>query len=174
MTIVKKAVFASTLAGALAGSLYEANDAAAFGIRRAAPECYVLAPTVGGTIASGIITNNTDDSIFAYCPTPEDASVSASSIKTINVHGHNASPIDMSYAQVCWNNWYDDGGGCRNLVKTPDGDAQFTMQLGAPNFSSTYVAGDEANFKYIMVRLGRRKTSSFYSPSSFRGIFFAN
>jgi hypothetical protein len=59
-------------------------------------------------------------------------------------------------------------------VQTPKGDAQFTMQLGAPSFSSTYVAGDEANFKYIMVRIAGRKSASFYSPSKFRGIFFAN
>ena len=176
MTMFKTVLFASAAVAAIATSAWEAHDASAFTIRRSAPECFVLGGTTGsitsGTIASGVITNNTDDSIFAYCPSPENGVIGASQVKTINVHGTNASSADFSYALVCWNNWYDDGGGCRNSQQTPNGTGAFSLVLGYPNFASTWVEGDEFNFKYVLVRLGRRGSPSTYSPSTFRGIYY--
>lgn len=173
MARIRQVLLSSAILSAIAVSSWDAPDAAAFAIRRSAVECYVLADGVPGTIAGGVITNNTDDSIFAYCPSPENGTIDAAQVKTINVHGTNASSVDFSYAQVCWNNWFDDGGGCRNFQQTPTGNAPFTLALGAPVFSSTWVSGDVANFKYVMVRLGRRGTPSTYSPTRFRGIYFA-
>jgi hypothetical protein len=173
MATIKQVLFSSAVLGAIAGSAWQAPEASAFAIRRGAPECYVLADGVSGTIAGGVITNNTDDSIFAYCPSPENGAIGASQVKTLNIHGTNASSVDYSYAAVCWSNWFDDGGGCRNFQQTPTGTAPFALELGAPNFSSTWVTGDEANFKYVMVRLGRRRTPSTYSPTTFRGIYYA-
>ena len=173
MATIKYVLFSSAVLSSIAAAAWQAPEASAFAIRRSAPECYVLAEGVPGTIAGGVITNNTDDSIFAYCPSPENGAIGASQVKTINVHGTNASSVDFSYAMVCWNNWYDDGGGCRNSQQTPTGTGAFSLVLGYPNFASTWVAGDESNFKYVLVRLGRRRTSSTYSPSTFRGIFYA-
>jgi hypothetical protein len=171
MPSIHRIVFAAALAGALAGSLYEAGDAAAWAVRRSAAECYIGAPELGGTIQNGRITNNTDTALSVYCPTPEDATITGAAIKTINVHGYNAEPGDFTYASACDNSWYEDFASCRNTKQSGFFQGQLTLQLGAPSYASVYPAHAEANFKFIHVRLARRNATTKL-PSTLRGIYF--
>lgn len=170
MTIAKKAVFSAALAGALAGSLYEIGDASAWGIRRSAAECSFDTTLPGTKMLGAKLSNETDKSVFVYCPTPEDALVSGASIKTVNVHGHNASDTELTYAAVCDVSFYDDMFGCRNYTETQLA-GEFAMQLGAPKFSVVYPPELEANFKAIIIRLGKRNATTG-KASTVRGVYF--
>jgi hypothetical protein len=169
-----KVFIASAVASAALGV---ATQSQAFTVRRSAVECFVSTTGEFNNMAGGVISNNSTNSLFVYCPTPEDATIRAQNITTINVHGKDASSADWSEAQVCFNNWNDDGGNCRNLQRfgtpaNPSAIGQFGLQLGAPNFTSTWPSGEEGHFKYVMVRLGRKGSGS-WDPSTLRGIFFA-
>ena len=168
MTIVHRAAFVASLAGALAGTLHEVNDASAFGIRRPAAECFLRTTDPQSTMYEGQIVGLAGVST-AYCPIPEDAYTGPAAIKTVNVHGYNGNSKEVVVAQVCWINWSYSGGGCRNLVKAAPTLGDFTLSLGAPKFSSVFDTADTANFKHIEVRLTKTDVSA---PSTLRGIYF--
>jgi len=173
MNSIKLAVFAAALAGAFAGSLYEVDDAAAWGIRRSAVECHIDGDTSQGRVLGGRIMNPSDsNSVFLYCPTPEDALVNGASIKTINVHGYSSSETEKTYAAVCDQSYADDFFGCSNQVETAPGGGDFALQLGAPVFSQVFPPALEAHFKFVTIRLARRKANS-QKASTLRGIFYA-
>jgi hypothetical protein len=154
-----------------------ATQADAFAVRRVAVECFLKTDGSFNNVSSGNIINNNTTSLFVYCPTPEDSQIRAQNITELNVHGKDASSTDYSSASVCWRSWFDDGGSCRNQqsfgdFNNPSAFGEFTLQLGTPNFSSTWVSADEANFKYVLVRLGAKGPASF-DPSRLRGIYYA-
>jgi hypothetical protein len=118
-------------------------SAHAYTVRRSAVECFVRTNGDFSNVSSGVLVNNDPaNPLFIYCPIPEDASIKAQTVRTINVHGYDASPTDYSYAAICLSRWDGSGGECRNsqtfgTFSNPGAVGQFGMHLGAPTFSST-------------------------------------